>query len=280
MVSTTQLLRRAVAKSGGEPTGNSDASLWTQVLTGKEPIGGLKDLLESGVLADEFPEIHAMVGFGGPGQGHKDLWDHTVRVVAQAKNRPLIRWAALFHDVGKPVSFSKVAGKVTFHHHEAASSRLFTLAMSRTGYLTGDERQKVSFLVRHLGLVEAYLPDWTDSAVRRLHKKLGPHFEDCLLLARADCTSKHLHKRNRYQAHVHELRERALELAAQDAVVPPLPKGLGGALMTVFGVPPSKKLGDIKKALEARVEAGEVEPYQSVDFYVTYLSAHRGDFGL
>lgn len=273
-------LQRAVLNAQGPQTEGTDAELWTSILTGKKPGEGLQRLSDEGVLAATFPELHAMVGFGGRDQGHKDLWDHTLKVVAQTKNRPTLRWAALFHDVGKPVSFSREHGKVTFHQHEYASARLLKEAMHRTEYLQGPDLNEVYFLVRHLGLVESYAPDWKDSAVRRVYRKLGDHFEDVLLLARADNTSKHAHKRQRVHSLLHELRERALQIAEQDAVVPPLPKGLGDALMASFRVPPSKKLGDIKRALEARIEAGDLEAHQPVDFYVDYLTTHQADFDL
>ena len=80
-----------------------------------------------------------------------------------------MRWAALFHDVGKVPTFSRAKGKVTFHGHEVMSARLFDKAARRSG-LDDAFRKHVRFLVRHLGRVEAYEPDWTDSAVRRLHR--------------------------------------------------------------------------------------------------------------
>ena len=62
--------------------------------------------------------------------------------------------------------------------------------------------------------------------------------------------------------------------------MPPLPKGLGNEIMAVFGVPPSKRLGDIIKQLKAAVEEGELEPNQPASHYVAWLDAHRVDYGL
>ena len=50
--------------------------------------------------------------------------------------------------------------------------------------------------------------------------------------------------------------------------------------MDAFGVPPSKRLGDIRKQLEAAVEAGELEAEQPADYYIEWLGAHRADYGL
>jgi poly(A) polymerase len=221
-----------------------------------------------------------MVGFGGHGQGHKDLWAHVKQVVLQSRPDIVVRWAALFHDVGKVETFSRDSGKVSFHQHEYVSARLFRQASQRSGLLEPDVQQESHFLVRHLGLLEAYASCWTDGAVRRLMKELGPHLERALMLARADITTKHAHKRQRYHERLHELAERAKSIAARDAIVPPLPKGLGDALMAAFGVPPSKRLGDLKAALEKAVEAGRVQPHQDADCYVSFVSEHREEFGL
>lgn len=275
-------LQKAVAASERSlfPVQGSDKALWTRVLVGKRPDEGLEVLQATGLLGETFPELQSMVGFGGHGQGHKDLWDHVKKVVLQSKALVPIRWAALFHDVGKVSTFSRESGKVTFHQHEFVSASLFRKAMVRTNVLDDPERSEAHFLVRNLGLVEAYDSSWTDSAVRRLHKELGEHFDRVLLLARADVTSKHAHKREQNHRRLHELSERAKAIAAQDAVVPPLPKGLGNVVMASFGLTPSKRLGDLLKALEAAVEAGRVPAHRDADCYVAFLSEHREEFGL
>src|SRR5690606_11028569 len=106
-------------------------------------------LEETGVLAQLYPEVAAMVGVGGGGSGHKDLWWHTKCVVGQAAPIRAVRWAALFHDVGKVDTFSRASGKVTFHGHELLSARLFDQAARRSG-LEPDFRKYVRILVRHL----------------------------------------------------------------------------------------------------------------------------------
>lgn len=275
-------LQRAVIVAEGRTSDLQDSfsDLWTRILVGKNPIDSLELLQSEGVLKETFPEIQTMVGFGGHGQGHKDLWDHTLKVVHQAKNRPAIRWAALFHDVGKPSTFSRESGKVTFHRHESVSARLFKRAMRRTGLLDEALVSKVHFMIKNLGLVEAYASDWTDSAVRRLHKELGEHFDDVLLLARADNTSRNFKKRQRNLARTHELSERAKAIATADAIVPPLPKGLGNDIMSAFNLPPGPKVGDVMSTLKEAVEAGKIKPHQEAGYYIEFLGDNRVPFGL
>lgn len=273
-------LQDVVAECAAGPVRGTAPELWSQLLMSDHVDQGLELLQSTGLLRETLPEVQAMVGFGGHGQGHKDLWAHTKLVVKQAARVPSVRWAALFHDVGKVSAFSKETGKVSFHKHEYVSARLFARAMKRTGLLDGVTFEEAHTIVRNLGLLEAYEPSWTDSAVRRLAKELGEHFDRILLLARADITTKHAHKRERNSRRLDELARRAEEIRALDAVVPPLPKGLGDALMTAFNIPPSKRLGDLKAALEKAVGEGRLESHRDAAYYVEFLTAHRGEFGL
>ena len=50
--------------------------------------------------------------------------------------------------------------------------------------------------------------------------------------------------------------------------------------MEAFGIPPSKRLGDIKHQLEADIEDGALEPGKDADHYVAYLNEHAADYGL
>src|SRR5688572_6019462 len=271
-------LREVVATYVGGPERGSAAELWSRLLMSDRVDLALEALQTKGVLRQALPEVQAMVGFGGAGQGHKDLWAHTKLVVKQSAKVPSVRWAALFHDVGKVSSFSKESGKVSFHKHEYVSARLFALAMGRTRLVDAETYAEAHFIVRNLGLLEAYASDWTDSAVRRLAKELGSHLERTLLLARADITTKHAHKRERNDRRLDELARRVAEVRARDAVVPPLPKGLGDALMAAFQIPPSKQLGDLKVALERAVDAGRLEAHQDAAYYVEFLSRNREEF--
>ena len=61
---------------------------------------------------------------------------------------------------------------------------------------------------------------------------------------------------------------------------PPLPKGLGTEIMKAFGVPPSKRLGDLMKQLAADAEDGKVEPGQPPKHYIDYLRTHASEYDL
>jgi poly(A) polymerase len=254
-----------------------------RVVMGEDPERGLDELLEGGALAAIFPEVHAMVGFGDGEWRHKDVWKHTKQVVRQAVPRLEVRWAALFHDVGKVKTRSiSPDGKVHFLGHAEVGTRMFEKLDRRLGLFVYEPslKETVRFLVLHHLRANQYSPDWTDSAVRRFARELGEHLDDLLCLARADITTKRPEKKRKGLQQIEELQERIGRLASEDAKVPPLPSGIGDVIMKAFGLPPSRKVGDLKRMLEQAVEGGEVAPHQEADAYVEFLRANAERFGL
>jgi predicted RecB family endonuclease len=146
--------------------------------------------------------------------------------------------------------------------------------MDRTGLFAKDPQVAlgISFLIRNVGFVEAYESSWTDSAVRRLGKDLGVYVQDTLALSRGDITTANDGKRKRFLAQVSELEHRIEDLAKQDAIPPALPKGLGDALGARLGLPPGRELGEVMKALKARVEAGELPRNAAIEVYLPHAS--------
>ncbi len=254
-----------------------------RVLMGDYPDEGLDALLAGGVLGALLPEVGAMVGFGDGEWRHKDVWKHTKQVVGQSIPRLEVRWAALFHDIGKVRTRSiSPSGEVHFFGHAEVGARMFEKLERRERLFTADValRESVRFLVLHHLRASQYDGKWTDNAVRRFAREMGPHLDDLLCLSRADITTKRPEKKKRGISMIDELSRRINELAAEDAKLPNLPGGLGDEIMKAFGLPPSRRIGEIKRALEAAVLAGEVPARQEPSFYVEYLAENKQRFGL
>ena len=254
-----------------------------RVVMGNHADMGLDSLLVTGILDALLPEVKAKVGFGDGEWRHKDVWRHTKQVVAQSVARLEVRWAALFHDIGKVPTRSVVPnGEVHFFGHAEVGARMFDGIVRRTALFTSDDalRSSVRFLVLHHLRASQYDSKWTDSAVRRFAREMGGRLDDLLCLSRADITTKRPEKRRRGVALIDELGARITVLAAEDAKVPPLPTGLGNAIMDTFGLPPCPLIGTIKRALELAVEAGEIEGHQEAHYYVDYVAANRDRFTL
>jgi poly(A) polymerase len=254
-----------------------------RVMLGTHADEGLDSLLATGVLDALLPEVKAMVGFGDGEWRHKDVWKHTKQVVTQSVARVEVRYSALFHDIGKVKTRSiSPDGEVHFFGHAEVGARMFD-KLERRGKLFSHEeslRSEVRFLVLHHLRASQYDGKWTDSAVRRFAREMGPYLEDLLCLSRADITTKRPEKKRRGINMIDALAERISVLAAEDAKQPPLPTGLGTDLMAAFGIPPSKKLGDIKRALELAVEAGEIEERLESAAYVQFIAERKARFGL
>lgn len=214
-----------------------------------------------------FHPLDRLPGFGGGAQGHKDLWEHTKKVVAQTEPRPVLRWAALYHDVGKVPTISREGGKISFHGHEAASSKLFKLFADESCLFRASEERRIRDIVYNLGRVESFEGQWTDSAVRRLMVDLGDCLDDVISLSSADITTGRDDKRRRILQSIDSLRERIAEIRRADSA-PRLPKGLGAVLSDQLGIPKDRSLKAAMDRLEAMLRAGEISITATVDDYV------------
>jgi poly(A) polymerase len=237
----------------------------------------LQWLHESGVLKVWLPELEATVDFSQEaGRRHKDVWEHTKQVVRQSVPRPAVRWAALLHDIGKvPTRTFTPDGGVHFHRHSEVGARMFEDTARRFRF-DKPLKQKLKFLILHHLRPNQYDPAWTDSAVRRFDRELQEHLTDLLDLSRADITSARPGKRQNALRNISELAARIHKLREEDAIVPPLPTGIGNVIMEHFGLPPSKQIGDLKHALEAAVDAGELEPRREAEYYLAHVAKLLG----
>lgn len=252
-----------------------------RLLVAKNAEPGLDALQHVGVLDVWLPEVAAMVGFGDGEWRHKDVWKHTKQVVRQAVPRLEVRWGALLHDIGKPRTRSiGPNGEVHFHGHAEVGAAMFRKRVAKRLKLEGDLFERIHFLILFHLRASQYDGSWTDSAVRRFARDMGEGLKDLLDLSRADITTKRPHRKKRGLRQISDLAGRIRDIQKQDAKVPPLPKGLGNAIMEAFGIPPSKRLGEIRDELEALCEDGDLEPGRDADYYLAYLRDHADAFGL
>src|SRR6185369_5568321 len=243
-----------------------------QMLLGRDVDAALEWLHETGILAVLFPELEATVDLvQETGRQHKDVWAHTKQVVRQAVRRPLVRWAALLHDIGKVPTRTFTSDGVHFHGHAEVGARMFDKIYSRFAF-SRDERQTIRFLIKHHLRTNQYSDQWTDSAVRRFHREMFAHMTDLLDLSRADITSKRPGRRKQLLEQISALSDRVQVLAEADAKLPPLPSGVGNAIMAAFEIAPSRLIGDLKRALEQAIDRGELEPRREDAYYIAHIA--------
>jgi poly(A) polymerase len=267
----TETARLAAPDLGALPPERMREAL-EQVIMGPAANQGLQWLHDAGVLAVLLPELEATVDFSQEaGRLHKDVWEHTKQVIMQAPARPLLRWAALLHDVGKVSTRALLPdGRVTFHRHAEVGARMFGTIARRLGFARGD-RQRIAGLILHHLRANAYEAEWTDAAVRRFDHEMADLLGDLIELSRADVTSARPGRRQEAARNIEALMERVMVVRDLDARVPPLPPGLGDAIMAAFNLQPSRRVGELRKLCEEAIGRGELLERQVASYYVSYL---------
>ncbi len=248
-----------------------------RIMMADDAEAGLDALLECGALEALLPPVARMVGFSDGEWRHKDVWKHTKQVVRQATPKLEVRWAALLHDIGKVKTRTITPdGQVHFFGHAEVGARMFDKLQKRIVLFLPESalEREIRFLILHHLRASQYSSTWTDSAVRRFAREMGEYLEDLFCLSRADITTKRPERKRKGTKQIDDLMARVSTLAADDAERPLLPTGLGTALMEGFGLPPSKRIGDIKRNVESAVKAGLVEPYLESEAYIAFLREH------
>jgi len=243
-----------------------------KLLLGEWVDEALQYLFETRLLRFILPEVAATVGFAQTSPSHhKDVWEHTKLVVKQAVPRPAVRWAALLHDIGKVwTRTTDETGAVHFFRHEELGALLFEGIAHRFRF---DRvlREQVHFLILHHLRPNLYQSSWTEAAIARFVREVGPYREDLLALSRADITSARSERRAQGLANLDELERRLAAYLQRVGTAPRLPKGIGRMIMEQFHLPEGPRIGALKAKVEQAIDEGILEPGQPAAYYLAYL---------
>ncbi len=232
----------------------------TKLLVTPNPALGLRLLVDLGLMPFIVPEALELRGVSQQPGGHsKDVYEHVLRVVERTPPRPATRWAGLLHDIAKPRTRSLENGQVHFFGHEDVGAGMARDILRRLKF---DRAfiDHVTLLVRMHMRANAYLPDWTDGAMRRLMLEAGDALPDLLDLSRADITSYRQDKVSRAVARINELEARCAWLKAEAERVPIKSPLDGNDLMALFGRGPGPWLRPLKDHLLGLVIDGQLAP--------------------
>ena len=229
------------------------------LLTDRAPLG-LNLLKDSGLLAEFAPELMAMVGVTQNEFHAYPVWEHTLLALGNLTPDAslVLRLATLLHDVGKPPTKAVGDdGKVHFYGHAERGAEIARRFLTRLKY-PNDTVSAVSTLVAQHMRIGDYRPAWTDAAVRRLIRDLGPHLDDLFEINRVDVSA--LAPERVGISRGVELRARMAPIQdAEDinALTSPLD---GQELMARLGLKPGKQLGQVKDYLTGEVVEGRLAP--------------------
>jgi poly(A) polymerase len=234
-----------------------------KILLSPKPSVGLKLLFESGVLEVIFPEISKLAGVEQRDDfHHKEVFLHTCQVVdniSKSTDDIWLRFAALVHDIAKPQTkkFVKAIGW-TFHGHEELGARMMKPIFKRMK-LPLNKLSYVEKLVRlHLRPIALAKEEVTDSAVRRLIVSADDDLEDLITLCRADITSKNPSKVSKYLQNYENVMKKVIDVRTRDNFRAFQSPVRGETIMKVCNIKPSKKVGEIKRAIEDAILDGKI----------------------
>ena len=192
-----------------------------------------------------------------------------------------VRWGALLHDIGKPKTRKiEPNGEVHFFGHSEVGAAMFRKRVAKRLGFTGELYERVHYLILYHLRASQYDGSWTDSAVRRFGREMGDGLVDLLDLSRADITTKRPERKKRGLRQISELSARIQKLQTDDAKLPPLSKGIGNAMMAHFALPPSRRIGELKRLLETEIEAGRLDPRREDEYYLAWLESQRTELGI
>jgi len=243
----------------------------TKLMLGKHPRAGLEALVDSGLAAFILPELPALKLETDEHHHHKDVYEHTLTVVEQAIDYEkdynlegdfILRFAALMHDTGKPLTRKlEPGGGVSFYHHDMVGSKLTAKRMKALKF-DNDTIKAVSRLVElHLRFFGYSDQAWTDSAIRRYVRDAEDQLLRLHALTRADVTTRNKRKADRLSHAYDDLEHRIGEIMEQEELNALRPDLSGEDIMRILDLKPSRQVGEAYEFLmELRLEEGPLGP--------------------
>lgn len=233
-----------------------------KIISAPKPSKGFILLYETGLLQLIFPEFQALQGIEQmDGQAHKDNFFHTLQVldnIATKSDNIWLRWAAILHDIGKAKTrkFSATDGW-TFHGHEVLGAKMVERIFKNLKLPLDHKMKFVQKLVRlHLRPMSLVSDGVTDSAIRRLLFDAGDDIDELMMLAKADITSKNMHKVKTFQKNYDLVIQKLKDVEEKDKLRNWQPPVSGDIIMKVFGIKPSREVGIIKTEIREGILEG------------------------
>ena len=236
----------ANAQLAGHVSGERVAAELGKLLTAEQPSIGLRHMATTGLLGVLLPELDAQRGVPQNKIEGEDLFDHTVRTVdAAPAGRPVVRLAALLHDLGKPATIDDGP----FRGHEVIGAEMAERLLDRLHMPRAAVARVVHLVRNHMF---TYEPEWGDSGIRRFIQRVGTDaIDDLFTLREADNLGSGV------PADAHHLGALRTRVEAELAAAVVLDRSRlaidGDDLMTELGLPQGPRLGRILDELLERV---------------------------
>ena len=176
----------------------------------------VRAMADAGLLSYLFPELQAGSGVGQPASHHLDVLAHNLQALVEMERLqgapadffpehgcgmiqyladqaagPLLKWAALFHDLGKPMVLAERDGRITFHQHDRVGAEGFGVIARRFAWRKTEADRVGRLIALHMWpfhLNNVFQKDGvvTPRACLRLVKAVGEELPGLFMLAMAD----------------------------------------------------------------------------------------------
>ena len=228
---------------------------WVKTMKAKRPSRAFDVMRESGIMAITCPELMEGVGMEQNKWHTFDVWRHGMACMDHCTGDPILRIAALLHDVGKPRSraFSDKTQDYTFYDHDKIGAEIADPICERLRF-SNDERSRIVHLVRHHLF---HYDNWSDAAVRRWIRRVGKdRIDDLMRLSEADLRGKApevdpaiLTPLEQLKVHVERILAEGAALSTGDLAVD------GNVLIKELGIKPGRIIGELLTSLLEEVIA-------------------------
>jgi poly(A) polymerase len=243
-----------------------------KLLTGADPVAGLRLLVDTGLAEHFLPELPGMRMAIDEHAQHKDVYEHTLTVLRNAialeAGEPdfVLRMSALMHDVGKPATKRiESDGRVSFHHHEVVGARMTSQRMKALRFPRETVEQVVRLVFLHLRFHGYGSGEWTDSAVRRYVTDAGDLLSRLHKLVRSDCTTRNRRKAAALATDYDALETRIARIEAEEDLARVRPDLNGNEIMELLGLPPGPLVGRAWRHLkDVRLDRGPLSREEAV----------------
>lgn len=216
-----------------------------RILLAEKPSGPVNILRKTGMLKEIMPEL--LEGYRKrQNKWHSyTIYRHAMETIDHVPSAPVLRMAALLHDVAKPRVREKFNGEYHFYKHEKASAVIARNIMERLRF-SNEEIKRVTKLIS-LHMID-YNSDWSDGAVRRLIKRAGNDFEDLISLRRADIHAHGIGKSD--FAILNELEQRVEQIGGKNSTLAVSDLALDGEkVMNILELNPGPDVGKVLNRL-------------------------------
>lgn len=220
-----------------------------KILASKYPADGFLLLMNSGLLKIILPEVAAGKGVAQAKHHKWDVWIHSLYSLKYCPSKdPIVRFATLLHDVGKPVTAKGVGENRTFYNHEIVGAKIAKEIARRLRFSKKEEKKLVRLVRWHQFTVDE---NQTDKALRRFIRRVGKeNIKDILDLRVGDRLGSGV-RRTSWRLEL--FKKRLAEVQKQPFEIKDL-KVDGHDVMRILKIPPGPTVGKVLSALFSEVE--------------------------